>query len=173
MHGILGYPSLYTRLETITSWEPIVTGIELLWHAQVWNVSSERWFIVVPWFIRSTTERSNSPGPFIFQKGWGSSSKHTAKSLIQMWYVNICKRWSSIGPMLLRQKRRESSDLAVMTGNWNESRRCYAFVKLDESVPYMLSMLGWIMRKRQWHMLLQTSYLSHFEVNSLDFQSGS
>lgn len=106
MNGILGYTSLYTRLETITSWEPIVTGIELLWHAQVWNASSERWFIVVPWFIRSTTERSNSPGPFIFQKGWGSSSKHTAKSLIQMWYVNICKSWSSIGPMLLRQKRR-------------------------------------------------------------------
>lgn len=42
---------------------------ELLLHARVWNVSSERWFIVALWFIRSIAERSNSPGPFMFQKG--------------------------------------------------------------------------------------------------------
>lgn len=70
MSNILGYISPHQYLlwdNNITG--AIVTGTELLEHAQVWNVSSERWFIVVLWFIRSTTEHSNSLGPFMFEKG--------------------------------------------------------------------------------------------------------
>lgn len=65
----LDTPVYRYSLKTKTSRNTIVSGSELLLHAWEWDVSSERWFIVVLWFIRSIAERSNSPGLFMFQKG--------------------------------------------------------------------------------------------------------
>lgn len=112
---------LDTRLETITSWEhsklamDCYNMLEYEMHPVrddlLWSCDS-----FVP-----TLSALIPQIPFAFQKGEDPQGKHSANRLIQMWCVNICERWSSIGPTPPRQKRR-AADLAALTGNWNESR---------------------------------------------------